>query len=262
MTQEQGTSLVPASDGRLSFGQTNLRPQDIVPPRVKVVQQMSAEAQGGKDAQAQPGDFYNTLTGQNMGDKITVQPIITFMQRILLVRKEKRDRIEAKLSERGIEFAEGDGLMCRSYDMVHGRGSPGVECETECPLSQWDEIERRPPLCTETYNVAAMDEYGGLVVLSFQKSSAKVGKRLFSAMRMRPGHPWTSLYTFRTRSQQNDLGTFYVPDFVIDKEPPASDQIAGAFHWAQQLQGVVIDVSPEDEESGGGGAGADGEAPF
>lgn len=258
MTEQQSTALVPAEDGRLSFGQTNLRPQDFVTPRVKVVQQMSQEAQGGKAALAAPGEFYNTLTGENMGDKIVVQPILTFMNRILLVRREKRDRVEDALRPIGITLPEGDGLMCRSFDMIVGKGVPGIACET-CPLALWDEDDRTPPLCTETYNVAAMDELGGLIVLSMQKSSAKVGKRLFSAMRMRPGAPWSALWEFTTRSVQNDLGTFYVPDFRILKEAPAADQIKGALDWARQLQGVIIDVTPDDEEalSTDGGNGKD-----
>lgn len=257
MTEQQNTAVVPVEDARMSFGQTHLRPQDFVPPRVKVVQQMSKEA---ADKEADPGDFYNTLTGENYGSTIRVQPILPFMQRILLVRKEKRDKVEDKLTPLGIALPEGDGLMCRSIDMIQGRGTPGIACET-CPLAQWDEDERKPPLCTETYNVAAMDEIGGLVVLSFSKSAAKVGRRLFSAIRMRPGHPWASIFEFTTKQERNDLGNFYVPDFKIGKDTPDTAMLQGALNWATQLQGVVIDVTPTDEDTGDGGGGS-ADAPF
>lgn len=249
---EQQNAMVPAEDSRMSFGQTQLRPQDFVPPRVKVVQQMSAEAQ---DKRAAPGDFFNTLMGDNMGPTIRILPILPFMQRILLVRREKRELIDAQLIEADLpQLPEGDGLMCRSIDMIVGRGTPGIACE-DCPLSKWDELTRKPPLCTETYNVAAMDEIGGLVVVSFQKSSAKVGKRFFSALRMRPGHPWATAYQLATRQEKNELGTFYVPDFTIAKDRPTDAELAGALAWAQQLRGVVIDVTPEDEEAGGSPSG-------
>jgi hypothetical protein len=254
-------AIVPAGDSRLSFGQTALRPQDFIPPRVKVVQQMSKEA---ADGLAAAGDLFNTLTGENLGTSIKVQPILPFMQRILIVRREKRDPIVAALKAVKLTLAEGDGLLCRSNDMIQGRGSPGIACD-DCPLSQWDEATRRPPLCTETYNVAAMDEIGGLVILSFQKSSAKVGKRFFSTIRMRSAtaHPWASIFEISTRQERNDLGTFYVPDFRVSPDKPDTAMLAGALAWAQQLQGVVINVTPEDEGGydSGGEAGSD-EAPF
>lgn len=256
------TAMVPASDSRLDFGQTNLRPQDFVTPRVKVVQQMAKEA---ADKLADPGDFYNTLFGQSYGPSMKVQPILTFMNRILLVRNDKSARsksnIDSVLIENGLpELPEGDGLMCRSFDMIEGRGSPGIACE-KCPLALWDEDTRQPPLCTETYNVAAMDDVGGLVVLSFSRSSAKVGKRLFSALRMRPGAPWLSVYEFATRQERNDQGTFYVPDFKVAAEGPSQDQIQGALAWAHQLRGVVIDVTP-DEEEGADATAPSGDKPF
>lgn len=257
MTDET-RAIVPAEDNRLSFGQTRLRPQDFVPPRVKVVQQMSKEAQGGKTAVAVPGDLHNTLTGETYGTELNILPILPFMQRVLLVRKERRAAIEEVL---GDQLPEGDGLMCRSFDMEQGRGFPGIACET-CPLSKWDEVTRKPPLCTETYNVAGMTELGELVILSFQKSSAKIGKRFFSMLRMRPGAPWTSIYTVKTREERNDSGVFFVPDVTVSKERPPSELIRQALTWAEQLQGVQIDVTPEGVDEDAGEPIPAGESPF
>lgn len=253
MTQD--TALVPAEDNRLSFGQTQLRPEDFIPPRVKVVQQMSQEA---ADKKAAPGDFYNTLTGETYGPTLRIQPIVPFMQRILLVRREKRELIEDAL---GSPLPVGDGLMCRSFDMIHGKGSPGGDCGV-CPLAQWNEETRKPPLCTETYNVAGMNEIGELVIVSFQKSSAKVGKRVFSMLRMRPGQPWATILELTTRQDKNDLGTFFVPDVTVSKDKPDTAMLSQALTWAQQLRGVVIDVSPEDDGYVPGEDAEPTEAPF
>jgi hypothetical protein len=260
------TRVATTGDQAMTFGQTNLRPQDIVPPRVKVVQQMAKEA---ADKKAEPGDFYNTLTGEKYGPTLRVQPIQLFMQRVFLVRQERREKADKALADASLAvLSEGDGLKCRSFDMFVGIGEPGISCEPvpgdpsiqACPLSQWTKGpkgEQVPPLCTETYNVACATELGDLIILSFSRSSAKVGKRFFSAVRMSPPGvmPWTRFFDLATHQERNDQGTFYVPDFVLAAERPDTALIRQATFWAEQLKGVrvdTIDVTPEDEEAHAG----------
>ena len=231
----------PVNETGITLGQQHLDAGDLILPRVKVVQAMSQEA---ADKKAAPGDFYNTLTGENLGPEINFIPIITFKQRVLLVRQERRKAIEEAL---GAELSEGDGLKCRSYDMASGIGEPGIACGT-CPLSAWGE-GNTPPLCTETYNVAALSEDGDLIILSFSKSGAKTGKRLFSMLRLATGAPWRRVYQAKTTQQRNELGNFFVPDVAVAAaEPPAPELMRVAEHWNRQLGGTVIDVTPDDEE--------------
>src|SRR3989304_9926149 len=93
-------------DSRLALGQTAQDAGDLILPRVKVVQLMSAEATRDED-KASLGDFYNTLTGENYGPKLRFIPILPFKQRIFLVRQERRAAIEATL---GASLSEGAGL--------------------------------------------------------------------------------------------------------------------------------------------------------
>jgi hypothetical protein len=236
----------------ITLGATHLDPGDFIPPRVKIVQAMSAEANAEKDP-AIVGDLLNTLTGENYGQGLTFIPLQTFKQRIMLVRDERRDAIEEAI---GTPLSEGNGLKCRSFDMVQGTGEPGGEC-AECPLSKWD--GNVPPLCSETYNVAAMTELGDLIILSFSKSSAKVGKRLFSMLRMSHEQPWTRVYAMSTHKEKNDRGIFAVPEIKVtgDKTPP--ELIRVGVEWARQLTGMTIDVTPPiDDEP----AEASGPEPF
>jgi hypothetical protein len=232
------------SDTRMTFGQTSLDGTDFIPPRIKVVQQMSKEA---NDEVAKVGDLFNTLTGENYGPTLRFIPFLPFKQRIFLVRMERRPAIEAAL---GVPLSEGDGLKCRSLDMYQGVGEPGVLCES-CPLSRWD--GNKPPLCTETYNVAAMTELGDLIILSFAKSSAKVGKRVFSTLRMRREKPWTRVFEVTTTKVTNPLGTFYVPDVKITADRTPAELLPTADEWARELTGRAIDVTPEsfDDEAVG-----------
>lgn len=223
----------------ITLGQTHLDAGDFVPPRVKVVQQMSDEV---ANKQASAGDFFNTLTGENYGTELRFIPIMPFKQRILLVRQDRRDKIETAL---GAALSEGDGLKCRSFDMEQGVGEPGIPCDS-CPLSKWGE-GNTPPLCTETYNMAALNEIGDLIFLGFQKSSAKVGKKLFSMTRLTAGAPWTKVYKAQTHQEKNALGTFFVPAVTVDGATP-EDMLPQAISWARQLGSMVIDVTPTDDE--------------
>lgn len=236
-------AIQPYAEGSLSFGQTHLDAGDFIPPRVKICQQMSQEV---ADEKAKPGEFFNTLTGENYGKELSFIPIQPFKQRILLVRDERRPQIEATL---GFPI-EGTGLQCRSYDMQTGVGSPGGDCAT-CPLSKWD--GSIPPPCTETYNVAGITEYGELIILGFQKSSAKVGKRLFSMLRLTSEAPWSRVYTAKTRAEKNDKGNFFVPDITKSADVPAPELLKVAANWATQLSGIRIDVDedvPVEEAAG------------
>lgn len=227
----------------ISLGQTHLDAGDFVPPRVKVVQQMSDEV---AEKKAAAGEFYNTLTGENYGEALRFIPIMPFKQRILLVRSERRPNIDAALGGAGLAvLSEGDGLKCRSFDMLQGVGEPGIECPG-CPLAAWGD-GNTPPLCTETYNMAALTELGDLIFLGFSKSSAKVGKRLFSMTRLTAGAPWTKVYRATTHNEKNDKGNFYVPDIVVDGPTP-NELLGMATTWARELGGMVIDVTPADDD--------------
>ena len=239
------TALQPAGNTGISFGSSDLDAEDFIPPRVKIVQAMSDERSQGVDE----GAFFNTHTSEDYGSTLTFIPIGTFKNRILLVRTERRKEINAALKKAGIPVLGNDieGLACRSLDMQVGRGTPGVECGA-CPLSQWTgDDNMSPPLCSETYNVTAINDQGDLIILGFSKSSAKVGKRMFSMMRLTSGKPWKSQYEATTVEQKGAQGRYMVP--VIKKTgtpPPELMRLAEEF--AAQLAGVVIDAAPVDEE--------------
>lgn len=250
--RDEQRAMVPAGDSRMDLGQTELDAGDLVLPRIKIIQQMSAEATDDP-VRGKAGEFFDTLRQVNHGTSLRFIPLLPFKQRVFLVRDEKRAAINEQLVAAGLEeLSEGTGLKCRSYDMENGQGDPGIKCAA-CPLSQWQ--DDRPPLCSETYNVAAMSELGEMIILSFSKSSAKTGKRVFSMLRMQPGLPWSQILEATTRKEKNDLGTFFVPDVKATGEATPTELLAEARKWATQLRGTAIDVTPDEEE-------AEGASPF
>lgn len=241
-------SLVPHQDAAITFGQSNITGDDITPPRVKILQLQSQEV---ADLKGEVGDFYDTLRGVSYGPSLRFIPLTNFQNRILLVRSERLAAINDKLTSVGLEKL-GDtetGLVCRSLDMVMGRGYPGIECST-CPLSQWD--GQVPPLCSETRNVTALTEVGDLIILSFTRSSAKVGKKLLTMLRLNlRTKPWASIYEATTQQVRGAKGNFHVPEITKTSDVPAPELMAQAEEWAKQLGGIVIDVTPIDEEDEG-----------
>jgi len=247
----------PANTG-INFGSSDLDADDFIPPRVKIVQAMSDERSEGVDE----GNFYNTLTSEDLGPALNFIPIGTFKNRILLVRDERRKEMNKALKIAGIPeiSSEVSGLACRSLDMQTGRGSPGVECSA-CPLSQWSGDDgNTPPLCSETYNVTAINDQGDLIILGFSKSSAKVGKKMFSMIRLASGAPWKSQYEAVTAEQKGEQGRYYVPIIKKASEPPAPELMTLAANFASQLAGVIIDVDATEDSTTA--APADGDAPW
>ena len=230
----------------ISFGSSDLDAEDFIPPRVKIVQAMSDERSQG----VEEGSFYNTLTSEDYGPELTFIPIGAFKNRILLVRTERRKEMNKALKSAGLQEigADVEGLACRSLDMKHGRGTPGTDCP-ECPLSKWTGDDgNTPPLCSETYNVTALSDAGDLIILGFSKSSAKVGKRMFSMMRLSAGAPWSAQYMASTREEKGAQGRYFVP--IIKKiDAPAPEMMKLAEAFASQLSGVVIDVDSAGDEA-------------
>lgn len=259
---EPNRSMIPApAGGVINFGSTQLDATDFIPPRVKILQPMSQET-GVNDAK--PGDFYNTLTNENYGPTLKVVPITPLKQRVFLFREDRRVLVDTLLANRGLPaLSEGDGLKCRSLDMVRGIGEPGDvlwagdkesgqgqhEGCPECPLAAWQ--GQKPPPCTETYNVACVSDTGDLVIVGFSKSSAKSGKQWFSMLRLRPGAPWTRMYEVSSREQKNDLGRFWTGHVTLLPNPTPTDLMGLAQGWARELTGRVIDVTPLDEDEAG-----------
>jgi hypothetical protein len=243
--------MQPYQQSAIQVGSTSMGANDFIPPRVKIVQQMSQEV---ADKKAQAGDFYNTLTGESYGPKLVFVPLLPFMQRVFITREgERKDKANAQLLAAGYdELPDGDGLMCRSIDTVHGQGSPGILC-AECPLAQWDG-RTGAPLCSETYNLAALTEKGEVIFFGFSRSSAKVGKKINSILRLQSGapsgraHAWDRLWVAETRLERNDKGPFYVADVVQAQpaEATPAELAADAAYWHTQFTGMTLDLTEQE----------------
>jgi len=148
----------------------NFDSEDIVIPRIRLAQGLTAEVQDGT---AKPGQWL--LTGYNPVDELTVVPLMFARNRTL----------------RG----EDGNVECKSADAITGVGFPGGIC-AQCQLAKWGDNGgggRMPPTCVFSYvYVCYIIEFETLGLIEFRRTSIQAGK------------------TLNTLSAQRGLGNFAV----------------------------------------------------
>lgn len=172
---------VSARGGAIALPQVDLSRQldasDFILPKLQLVQAMSKTntlAAATRGTQGVPmGNWYHSSSNRNLGDVVYFVPVD--------MRKARS------------YFKTGEGLLCRSFDMLHGEGDPGIECEGTfeerhtlpeaqrgCPLRLFPPkgTPGGPP-CGESYN------YMGLILTDPEDPKAEV---LQAQLTMRSTH--------------------------------------------------------------------------
>ena len=203
-----------------------LTERDIVMPKLKIAQGLSKAVQA---QQVKLGHWYHTTRNEDLGTEVLFVPVD--------MRKSRS------------YFVNGQGVLCRSFDMVQGEGTPGILCEGEedeyylpekergCPLRLWTKDEatgksKKPP-CGISYNFAGLVLLDGTpegrisrALLTFRGTASKTAKdinTLVSDLSADPLNPdWSqSILRLKLESRTNTYGTFGVP--LFDYEGPTSD---------------------------------------
>ena len=164
---------------------------DMVMPKLKLSQAMSKV--NSEDIVRQ-GNWYHSVSNRNFGKTVYFVPVD--------MRKSRS------------YFVQGQGVLCRSFDLLKGEGDPGMLCEGEeverydgtpasergCPLRLWerdpDKGINRPPACGITYN------YPGLIVLDPDDPDSKTMRVL---LQLRSTATKTAK-TINTLMTEGDLG--------------------------------------------------------
>lgn len=223
-------------------GMENVANEDLVMPRVRLLQALSAEVSGG-DSRA--GTLCNSLTGEEYGDNIEV--------------------IFAMFLKNRVFFAEAlkEPPVCSSPDALNG--NLGV-C-AQCPHSAWkkkgEEGKRGGPDCTLFYNFPAIILSGApdrtltemLASVSFGRTSAKAAMKLLSKVKLSGKNWWDKIYTIGTEQKTGPKGVYYILT-IEDGRDTTEQERKVAFSFHQQYKGRVeishIDPEGESSESGNG----------
>lgn len=139
------------------------------------------------------GQFFNTLTRENFGEKIIVVPLFFYHSRIMFK-----------------DMKEGGGIICQAPDGVHCQMNNGGPCLHEA----WG-ANGEPPECSEFFNYPSLIYRGPgsktseLVIVSMKTTGLKAGRTLNSLMRIRGKAAYAGIYELSSVPDQNKSGQSY-----------------------------------------------------
>jgi len=235
MTQADGASLATAGDRTRTLSQS-----DMVMPRLALSQAMSKV--NSNDIVRQ-GNFYHTMRNENLGPEVFIVPLD--MQKSLSF------------------FITGEGVSCRSYDLIQGVGDPGIRCD-DCSLKEWGREDGRniPPKCQLAYNypvlvLRAVEEDGELVpdwdarpltALWTARGTAVQAAKAINSNKTSMFEEWfESFYILSAKKQSNLKGTFYVPSVEHGGETEG-DVLALARKMASRITPATIQATLDQED--------------
>jgi hypothetical protein len=207
--QESIPAYLRAPDGqRDNRGFEEVTQADIKIPMLRICQSMSPYRMKSDPKyirDLEEGQFFNTITKQNYGNKVRVVPLMMFHSRLLFSK-------------------EGKGLLCRALDAKNGVGDPGGLC-AKCPNARWLSEPRSDgstrPLCDEykNYAIVVVGTDGivhpeGIAIFPMKGSAIPVSDEWIALARLRGGPMFGGIYEFTTTQKppkKQNQGPYYVP---------------------------------------------------
>ena len=226
----ESNEIVGKQEENVIYGFEDSKNEDLIIPRIKVVQALSPER---IDGECEEGNVINDLSKEDVSEKKFV-PLKQYYSNIWW--NEDRD-------------AE-DRIICRSVD-----GRIGVEADgttlvcAQCKKNQWDNTKKgkdAQPVCTAYLNFLGFFEDTPMpVVLSFAKTNYKEGKKMLSIARSLRSSLWNYSYTLTSKKITKGRNTWYimVPNLATETSPEVR---ALAFELYKGHNDMIQDVNYED----------------
>jgi hypothetical protein len=211
----KGTELAPKNDaGQLAeldalqalfrenagAGLDNIRPEDIILPRLSILQPTSPLV---TEDGYQVGDIVNSITNENYGKRFEFYVLHYYPNR---VKWESDD--------------PGSPIECSSDNNI--TGSKFGKC-AECPFSKWSKNAQgqdERPACTEFKNIIVLPANEGddmdtsPIVFSGKRSALKPVNTLLSALAVSRKPAYASRWVLTVEKNQKDRQTWYTPKFT------------------------------------------------
>lgn len=215
-------------------GFDNFKMEDLIIPRVRLLQGLSKAV---SDGEGKMGQFQDSLTGELVGDSLEL---------VLLGMKNG-----------AVYFKTGKGMICKSNDgIISVKGDVCRQCPYKDEFGNseyWGKFHEdgSPPGCSGTKEFITLkkDSVGSMpypMLLSFLKTSYGLGKRLASMARLSGEDIFARSYVIGSEKVQNDKGTF--SKFTIKQgEKLTEDELKIAEKW-YELIGRVNVIAHEDDE--------------
>lgn len=226
-------------------GFENLEREDILIPRIKLLQANSPEVEG--DLAQAKGTVFTIPANRNFGDKVLITPIMHFRSRI----KWEGDRAEGDAK---IECQSDDGKVPRKNVFKVGDGLCG-----SCPLSKWKDDEEGKdaiPDCTLYENfVVLLGEEKEPVILPMERTKTKAARKFYSMGAMKNVDFWNHKYELKVIKDQNEAGKHYYNYVVSDIGKKTDDKTRELcetlFNSLSQKTLTPAEMKPEGAEAGG-----------
>ena len=232
-TQSPGALTNPrvsGNDGRAAGLEEADMKEDILMPRVAVLQGLSELVTEGKGVM---GDLADSLSGENFGKEITFIPLFLF-----------KTRVAFKTGEGLVMMSRNGMTITQASDEYKDR--IGQPCD-DVPEAQWNGTE--PPLLSKVFNFPSVivGKEGEMpICITFLRTGMKAGKILTSLIARSAEDTFARKYKLSTRDEKNDKGTYAVP--VIELVGVCSDdEYAAAKKWYSMLRSKTIDVDMEEQ---------------
>lgn len=225
--ENTATAVTPVNNKPLGFEEAHN--EDIMIPRLKVMQAMSQER---SDGIAVEGDIINSLTLESAKGKKFI-PIKVYYSNF----RWNPDRTAEK------------AILCRSYDGRIGNDGENMLVCADCRLNQFDNSKTgrdAQPQCTTYINFLGILEDSPMpVILSFAKTSFNEGKRLLSVAKSMRKSLWAYSYIIDTKKNTKDKQSWYVLTTRMSGNTPQELQEV-AYDIFKMYETAVLETTLED----------------
>ena len=222
--QQQAGALTTGGTAR---GFDNFKSEDLIVPRLRLLQGLSKAVTEGK---GKLGEFQDSLTEENLGDQVEI--------------------VLMGLKNGAVYFVSGEGMKCKSENGVTSKN--GDACVT-CPYGEyWGKFHEdgTPPGCAGTKEFIAVTrktlqgEENRPMLVSFLKTSYGLGKRLASMARLTGKDIFSRSYILKSDKTQNKKGTFAIFNLGVGTDL-SSSEFKAAEGWFNMLGAVKVQAADE-----------------
>lgn len=230
LAQSSGTKLA-------GKGFENLEREDLLIPRIKLLQPLSPEVSG--DLEQEAGTIFLNLSNKNLGKEIMITPIMHYRSRILWTPKD-----------------DGGGIDCSAPDAKTPKETKYATNCAACPKKDWDNEAKKEkdkqPKCTMYENfVVLTGDSTEPVVLSMERSKMKVAKRWYSSMALKGGDMADHVYKLAVVKEKNSNDEAFFNYVVSDtgKKTAADKKAICDRIWESLSKATIVTKEDAPEES-------------
>lgn len=227
----------PAGTRIAGKGFENLEREDILIPRLLLLQPMSPQVTG--DLEEEAGTIFLNLSNKSLGKEIVFTPILHYRSRIKWHPKD-----------------DGGGIDCSAPNArIPNDPSKYAETCSVCVHKEWDnEAEKKKdqqPKCTMYENfVIVVGDSNEPVVLSMERTKTKVAKKFYSMMALKGGDMFENQYKLGVvkEKSENDEAYFNYTVADVSKKTDAKRVVVLEKIW-QSLSKATITTKEENPDA-------------